>query len=208
QDLVFELVNAPPRVSIDYPLDGATFYAGQRAYFSAYAYDLETSKLLAPTSVSWASNREGAIGVGSWVQREFTVLGEHQITVTGRDNDGASATDSRRVTVLPPPPDGLPPTAFIYTFDYDYRAPNPVLTLGGVGHDAEDGALSGARLEWRLESDSIEWNIPGGVAYGNTPQAVLNPVNGRGDFRVRLTVTDSTGKTAEVVREGSLLYIR
>jgi serine protease len=200
QTVQFDLVNAPPTVSIDSPNSGDTYYSGQTAFFKAYTYDLESSATLADAKVVWSSNLQGTLGTGNFLQKELTTVGAHTITITGTDPDGVSSHASVAVTVLPPPPDGVPPTAFIYGFDYD---PNSLgdreLDLAGVGQDKEDGPLSGASLAWTLQSATVTWNIPGGTAYGNFPKAILS---GIGNFTITLTVTDSSGKTATATQSG------
>ena len=161
ETVTFDLVNAPPRVSIEQPMDGAHYYAGQIAYFECYSYDLEASSRLPENALSWSSSLDGFIGNGSQVQGVLRATGTHRITLTGRDADGLSSQASIGVVVDPPPPDGVPPTAFIYTFDYNpnrlQREPDTDrvyvdLVLAGVGNDVEDGPLPGSALTWTFES--------------------------------------------------------
>lgn len=208
KSIEFDLVNAAPRITIDQPTEGVEYFAGQMAFFQAYTYDLESGSSLDDARVVWTSNLQGNLGAGNFLQKQLTAQGEHVITLTGTDADGIASSATTRVRVLPPPPDGLPPSAFIYGFDFNPYEFTPVISLGGTGHDNEDGYLSGTSLAWTLESTSVTWNIPGGVAYGQAPRAVLTPSANPANFTIRLTVTDSTGKTDTFTRSGVITPLR
>ena len=204
QTVAFELVNAPPTVLIDAPQDGSTWYAGQTLFFQVYTFDAESGTSLPDASVVWQSNRDGQLGTGNFLQHALNVEGAHVITVTATDADGVSSQASTTVTVLPAPPDGVPPTCYIYTFDYNPYLSQPTITMTGAGQDKEDGTLTGKSLAWTIVSDECTWNIPGGVAYGTFVNAILTPNKYPAKFRITLTATDSSGKSASYSRDGSI----
>lgn len=208
QSVVFTFSNNAPRLVVQQPREGgASYYAGQTAFFEVSSFDIESGQPLPNASIVWSSNLEGTLGTGNFVQKALQVVGAHTVTVRGTDADGLSSTATASVGVEAPPPDGVPPTAYIYSFEYDPFASEPVLSLAGVGQDKEDGPLSGTSLAWTIEGD-VTWNIPGGVGYGNFVNAVLSPQKFPANFAVTLTATDSSGKTGSYRTEGSISPLR
>jgi hypothetical protein len=203
QTVTFVLVNAPPTISIVSPSNGSSHVAGQTLIFQANTFDTETAGPLPSANVVWSSSRDGVLGNGNPLAHGLT-QGSHVVTARGTDVDGASTTAQVSVQMAAPPAKDLPPTAFITSIDYNTSQSSPVITLSGVGQDPEDGILSGRSLEWTLESSECTWDVPGGVAFGNTVKAVLTKQvsPGVGHFTIRLTATDSTGYTGTDIREG------
>ncbi|MDP2859737.1 MAG: S8 family serine peptidase [Bacillota bacterium] len=85
-----------PVVTITSPANGAVAHVGVDVVFSGAASDPEDGNLSA--SLSWSSDREGAIGIGASVTHEFSVEGQRVITASVMDaqgNTGSSSVPSR-----------------------------------------------------------------------------------------------------------------
>lgn len=202
QTVVFELPNSLPRVRIDSPEPDSTYYAGQTIYFDSYSYDLETNAALPAASLSWTSNRVGYLANGQAPSVILNTIGTHTITLTGRDPEGQTATSSIAVTVLAPPPDGVPPSAFIEPFTFGTYTSDYVDTVFiGRAIDPEDGMLPNSALKWEFTaiSGSVSWNIAPSNAVGSYLGC---RISGSGTFRLKLTATDSNGKTNSFTRTG------
>jgi hypothetical protein len=87
-----------------------------------------------------------------------------------------------------------------------YTSGTTPLTATGVGHDAEDGPLSGNSLAWRFTTvkGGVTADMPA-VVYGSRIDTILR---GGGDFRLVLTVTDSKGKTGSCHYDGAVSVLR
>ena len=140
--------------------------------------------------------------------------GTHNITLTGRDPEGATATSTIAVNILPPPPDGVPPTVYISPLDYNAYGSFPEpgtgrwcidMTFIASGMDAEDGILPGSALKWEFISGGCTWNIAPSNAVGTYLGC---RIYGFGNFTIKVTATDSNGKTATHSRTGVLELIK
>ena len=113
----FALPNLAPTVTIASPADGATVTGAQSVVLEASVDDAEDGTL-APASVQWRSDRDGALGEGARLLRRADTLSEgvHTLTVRATDSGGAGTERSVRLTVrriaAPPPP----PPASTYAF--------------------------------------------------------------------------------------------
>ena len=96
-DSVFTVGQNPPSVYIFSPEDNMAVLPDSVLWYHGYAYDLEDG-MLEGTSLQWSSNRDGLLGAGS----EALVTpsrGQHVITLTATDSDGAKAAASINVFV-------------------------------------------------------------------------------------------------------------
>ena len=78
--------NLPPAVDITSPADGSSFTSGQPVTFVATAVDTEDGDISA--SLSWSSDRDGAIGSGASVSTSSLSVGAHAITASVTDSGG------------------------------------------------------------------------------------------------------------------------
>jgi hypothetical protein len=93
-------LNAPPTVDIVTPSDNASLPGDQPVLMAGLANDPEEGNI-PETALTWTSSRGGPIGTGSSLSRILSA-GSHTIWFTARDSQGATGTDSVRITVLAP----------------------------------------------------------------------------------------------------------
>ena len=95
---------SPPVISITSPGDYDTVsYGGfNLAQFTAQVSDAQDGPNCC--NVVWSSDRDGRLGVGSFLQYQFESPGDRLITATATDNEGllAQATRHLRVVAVPP----------------------------------------------------------------------------------------------------------
>lgn len=97
----FSLRKKTPEVFIIEPEEDARFFNNKRVIFSGNGFDLE-DPFLTEEAFTWASSRDGALGMGSMVSADSLTPGTHTITLTVRDSDGntAQATVSLLVSTI------------------------------------------------------------------------------------------------------------
>jgi len=91
-----------PEVYIGSPDDGLTLTQGDPLVLHAYGTDVEDGPL-PEGSFEWASSADGALGGGDLIVTDSLSVGAHDITVTGQDAQGNTATYSVKLTVQPVP---------------------------------------------------------------------------------------------------------
>lgn len=140
--------NTLPVATILRPADLSVFEAGQIVTFEGTGVDAENGVLLDDYLI-WTSSRQGDIGHGTSLTLDTLDNGEHTITLTVTDIDGASSSTSITikaqntlpvVTITSPAPDS--------TVDEGNR-----ITFQGTANDYEDGALTGVSLTWSSNLD-------------------------------------------------------
>lgn len=100
-DSVFSTPNSTPFVHILAPLSFQIFGGEQMIVAKAYSKDVEDMTLL-DENLFWESNIDGFIGEGHNVTLRASALtpGDHRITLTARDSDGAEASDTVTIKVF------------------------------------------------------------------------------------------------------------
>jgi hypothetical protein len=98
-DATFRVPRKGPQVTITQPADNATYLESVPFMVSADAFDWEDGPLANPESYTWSSDRDGALGTGSWLVLSTLTPGEHTLTVTATDANGNSASASLHVTI-------------------------------------------------------------------------------------------------------------
>ena len=93
-DATFTVPDSPPSVHILLPYASQVFGGEQTIVFKAMSNDLE-DRFLDDTGLVWRSNVDGVLGFGIDLALVATDLspGDHEITLTGTDSGGSSATD-------------------------------------------------------------------------------------------------------------------
>ncbi len=89
----------PPTVALTAPEDGAVFPRGEMVVVQGFATDLEDGEV-PEEAYLWTSSIDGELGTGSTLWALELSPGEHEITLTVTDQDGMSASESVRITVL------------------------------------------------------------------------------------------------------------
>ncbi|HSF17629.1 MAG TPA: metallophosphoesterase [Vicinamibacteria bacterium] len=93
------LQNGLPQVTINSPVNGATFETGEHIVFSGGATDPEDGDIT--SGLSWESDLDGVIGTGGSFVRFGLSEGTHIVTATATDTDGFAGFDQTVLTVSP-----------------------------------------------------------------------------------------------------------
>lgn len=175
------VTNASPTATISNPSAGASYALEASVSFIGAGSDTEDG-VLASSSLSWASNIDGALGTGSPLNISTLSSGTHTITLTATDSNGATGTDTVSITVAvnasPTATISNPSTVLSFTFGTS-------VNFIGAGSDTEDGILSSTSLTWSS-------NINGILGTGS-PLSVSTLSSG--NHTITLTAADSKGAT-------------
>src|SRR3990170_4882985 len=133
---------AIPVISITSPSDGDIFGEGTLVTFSGTATDSEDGDLT--PSLFWASDIDGAIGLGGTLSLSNLSVGTH--TITASVTDSASNTGSYSHTIMVNPI-GIPSISITNPIDGLISADGSEITFTGTATDVEDGDLT-ASIIW------------------------------------------------------------
>jgi PKD repeat protein len=128
---------------------------------------------------AWSTS-DGGSGSGAVLKHTFGEAGTFEVTLTVTDNDGATASVTRNVTVDHKPNQG-PTAAFAESCDF------LACTFDAAGSSDPDGTVAG-----------YTWSIDGGPAAGG--QVFTHTFDAAGSYSVTLAVTDNSGATDSVTR--------
>jgi hypothetical protein len=156
-------------------------------HFIGYAPDPDQNEPIVNLNLSWASSLDGPLGPGSELVRDLTA-GTHTITFTAIDDEGLVGSAQVTISVLPGA--GLPLPQITEPADGILIGPNEQITLEAVATDPEDGALTGASLEW---SSSIDGILGTGDSIQVSLSAPTNLCSGYNQHTITLRATDSDG---------------
>ncbi len=95
----FSVSNKGPQVAISAPEDGAEVVQGMMVALQGFAQDPEEGTL-SGEALSWLSDREGSLGSGTTVHTALNIAGQHIITLTAQDSEGATGATAITLTVL------------------------------------------------------------------------------------------------------------
>jgi hypothetical protein len=192
--------NSPPTVTIDQPLNGATFKEGDIVVLEGSAADPENGNL--SNFILWNSSLDGFLGTGSTLS-VILAVGEHTITTTVSDAEDVSSSSSISISVEDeeeddtdtsaptpsPPAQNTPPSLTINqptnnsTF-YEGES----IVISGSADDNEDGNLS-HRINWSS-------NIDGYLNTGSTVNVSLS--NGEHIVTAKVTDFDNSSSTKTI----------
>jgi hypothetical protein len=175
--------NLLPTATITSPVSDIRVSTSQFVNFQGQGSDPEGG----PVSLAWQSSLSGPLGTGNSINVQLPA-GEHVVTLTVTDANGATAQDSVVVTVVRG--EGQP-TAQILAPPANANFVSGVpIRFEGKGTDPEDGVLQGSALRWSS-------NIDGFLGTGATLDAVLlSPTVCNDTIRqhmITLEATDSDG---------------
>ena len=92
--------NFAPVVTITAPADGISVPLGTVLNFAGTADDVESGDLTA--GISWSSDIQGSFGTGGDAEVDTLSIGDHVVTASVVDSEGATGEDSINVTVYDP----------------------------------------------------------------------------------------------------------
>ncbi|MDQ8203588.1 PQQ-dependent sugar dehydrogenase [Pelagicoccus sp. SDUM812003] len=197
--ITIEIVDEPnsaPTVSIASPANGASFSEGDQVTLSATASDAEDGNL--SSAVTWASDRDGALGVGATLSVSSLSVGTHVISASVKDSESVEASDS--VTVSVAELVNEPPVLTIQSpASGSAVAAGQSMTFTATAQDPEDGNIAGA-IVWSSSKD-------GAFGTGASVSVSLSA----GTHTITASVTDSGGEYDDaslsftVVSGGSLV---
>ncbi len=172
--------NTLPTVSITSPSGGDTFSVGEYITFTGTGTDTEDGDLTG-NSLTWTSNKNKMIGIGTSFETDMLASGEHIVTLTATDDANTKTSTNITITIK----NTLPTATITWPADGDEFSIGDTIICNGTGYDAEDGNLGGASLEWRVN----------GTKVGNGGSASFDYLTTAGDYVVALHATDSAGET-------------
>lgn len=166
-------INELPYLALLAPADDSIFQQGDTVGLAASANDPEDGDL--GDLIQWSSDLEGSIGNGTQIN-SILVVGEHRITASITDRDGA--TNTRTITVII---NSLPQIELISPASGSLFMLQEAVKLGATADDAEDGDISGI-IQW---SSNLDGNLGSG--------GLLTTNLSLGTHSISASVTDSAG---------------
>ena len=175
-------VDQPPTAHITSPVNSASFVQGASVSFAGTGSDTEDGTLTG-ASLVWTDNVAGQIGTGTSFSLTSLAIGTHVITLTAKDSKGQTGTATVTIVVTAPATNQSPTAQITSPNSGAVFAPGTAVSFAGNGHDAEDGALTGASLVW---TDNVSGQIGTGTSFSLATLA-------GGLHTITLTATDSKG---------------
>ena len=165
--------NTAPTVSIDAPLSGTTVEEGTALLLKGFADDAEDGDL--SNSITWCSSVDGAIG-------NFTTLsvGDHLITATVTDSNGASSSDTINLSVF----ESTAPQT--YSLAVTWSAPEQ----RADGSQLAAQELAGYRINWNNDTNGESGSLL--VQDGTATSYQIDNLNA-GSYRLSLNTIDING---------------
>ena len=175
--------NDAPTVRITSPSEAYhDFPWGQSILFSGVATDREDASFPAERLV-WTSSRDGRLGTGRLIVKNFLTPGEHTITFSGTDSGGRTASSSVAIQITNNQPNAP---------RIEHPAPGARFYAGQVigfrarATDREDGYLSGDSLVWSSDLEGGELG---------TGDLLRRSLSRSGSHVITLAATDRSGLT-------------
>ena len=189
-------VNSKPVAEITSPARGSTYTTEDGIAFAGNGTDSEDGDL-SGKSLLWSSDIDGPIGDGESFTSTPLSAGNHQITLTAYDSEGAAGTDAVAISVSADPTNTAPVAQITSPADGGTFTTSDNITFSGIGSDNEDGYLSGDSMEWHS-------NINGKIGTG---ESFTSDALSAGSHQITLIATDSgdaTGTDTVVITVTSL----
>ncbi|MTD12744.1 PKD domain-containing protein [Nakamurella sp. YIM 132087] len=134
-------------------------------------------------AVAWNFG-DGATATGAAAVHTYTSAGTYQVRITVTDDDGATGTITKPVTVTAAPPANVAPTAA-----FTNTANGLTAAFNGSTSTDPDGTIT-----------AYSWNFGDGVTDLTSGATVSHPYAAAGTYQVSLTVTDDKGATNTVTK--------
>ncbi len=174
--ITINVTNNAPTATILSPSNNDTFYTGTTVNFNGTGSDTEDAA--GALTYAWSCSVHGALSSSAAFNSSTLVEGDHTISFSVTDTQGASNATAQSVTIHI---GNYDPVATITTpqngTSYDM---DDVIIFQGSAIDTEDGTLSGTSLVW---SSSLD----GTIGTGNT---VTSSALTSGTHIITLTATD------------------
>ena len=173
--------NRAPTALIATPISSASVIQGTTLLFSGSASDPEDGSLTG-ASLTWSSSISGIIGTGVSFPLSTLSVGTHLITLTARDAQGLTGTDTHTIVVsapLPPPPPSnkAPVAAFTVTC-------SALHCTADASASSDDNGVVSYAWAWGNGKNKTVTNTTTTTTYYTS-----------GNYVVTLTVTDAAGLT-------------
>jgi PKD repeat protein len=146
-----------------------------------------SQSLAANASYSWDFG-DGSTGSGLTPTHQYARPGTYTVILTVRNDLGQSASTTRTVTV------SASSTQLVAAFTFSPTDPTISLGTNNVIFDARDSSTNATRWEWDFGDGST-----------SSGQRVNHTFSRAGTWVVRLTVTDSDGRSATTTRNVTVL---
>lgn len=210
--IVIEIINDPPIVTLVEPLNNATYCVGEFIPLRAFSFDvnnlLTTGGQLPNAAMVWSSNIQGTIGAGHETVTLLITAGSHVISLTGTDDLGAQDVETVSVTIQAQPCDPIAlvivnpqSDATFFANGTDPQGRNFLdLAVEALAFDAEDGLLDGDSVEWFTNRTDLQ---PADLGSGRTRTIRLfwnNCNEADTGHAVTVRVRDSEGNVRTRVR--------
>ncbi|MGQ9794372.1 MAG: PKD domain-containing protein [Anaerolineae bacterium] len=127
---------------------------------------------------------DGSAWNGITVNKVYTQTGVYTITLTVTDNMGATGQAVQPITIEPPPPDNVPPTAVISGAGMAGGLPQQPLAFSGVTSSDSDGTI--VQYIWDFGDGTVAYDAE-----------VIKVYEQPGTYTVVLTVTDDKGLSGQ-----------
>jgi Bacterial Ig-like domain (group 2) len=177
---VVAVPNTTPTASITSPAPGLVIASGLAITFTGTGIDAEEGSLTGE-SLSWTSSLDGTLGTGTTVVRSDLSIGDHLVTLTARDGEGAESTAEVSVTVV----DGPPIVTILEPSADTVVKVGDAVTFRGNATDHVEGDIPGDSLVW---TSSLDGSLGTGDSLTTSGLTL-------GDHLITLTASDSQGST-------------
>ncbi len=171
------VVDQPPSLVIDTPIDGGSADEGISVSFTATATDPEDGDLSA--TVIWSSDLDGALGTGDLSRSDLSV-GVHTITASVVDSVNPAVIDTIIFEITAMASNNPPVVAISAPTDGTSVVQGTEITFTGSATDVEDGDITSG-LSWSSDLDGV---IGLGASFPYTALSV-------GTHTITASVTDS-----------------